>query len=193
MRAGKARRPCTHNRDHRILLRYPLDAVPLFLIDGPELFGVIARHSNRLHAVLFRDETFQRTDGDRRVDPPPPAGDLAGGAADPAADRGERVRGPCDPIGLFIIARCDGPHVTSRIRIHGTAGLALDILPPVLVIRDDHLKFRFGHGNAQYNQFVRFKTSDNLLYTVYIRIKQVLSHDLFYCNTLQYLIARFMP
>ena len=59
----------------------------------------------------------------------------SGGGAHPSADGGQRVRRPGYPVGLLIIARRDGLHVAPGIGVHGTAGLAFDILLPVVIIR----------------------------------------------------------
>ena len=96
--------------------------------------AVLGVGSNGLDTVALGDVPLQRSNGDGSVDRSTPACVLAGCGADAAADRGERVRGPGDEIGVFLAPFGDELDVASRVGGHWAARLALDLGLPVLEI-----------------------------------------------------------
>jgi hypothetical protein len=85
-------------------------------------------------AELLTHKALERTDGDGLVNAAPPAGSLAGGAANAATDGGQRIRTASDQIGVFILARRDGANVSTRIGVNRTGILAFDLLSPILPV-----------------------------------------------------------
>src|SRR5512139_3868152 len=98
-------------------------------------------------SVFLRDKTFKRTDGDGSVYPSPPASRFAGSTADAAADRSERIGSPRNPVCFFVLPGGDGLHIPARISVHRATGLALDVLLPIFIIRNDRLKLLPVHEN----------------------------------------------
>ena len=84
-----------------------------------------------LGTVRVADEALQRADRDRLVEVSAPAGDLAGGAADAAADRRERVGAARDQVGELVVPARDRADVAAGVGVHRTGVLALDLLLPV--------------------------------------------------------------
>ena len=83
-------------------------------------------------------ETLESAYGDGLVYRAAAAGGLAGRAADAPAERGERIGAASNQVRLFGITLGDGPDVTTRVGVHGAGELALDLLPPIRVVRYSH-------------------------------------------------------
>ena len=83
---------------------------------------------SRFNAVLLGNEALEGSNGDGRVNFPPPAGVLTRGGAHPAAGRRERIGQPGRQIGGEVVAVGDGCHVSAGIGMHGTRRQTRDVL-----------------------------------------------------------------
>ncbi len=96
-----------------------------------------------LRTVPFTDKPFQGADRHRGIKSPAPALGFAGGGADAATDRGERVRGTGDDIGILVPALGDGLHVATGIGMNRACLLAGHQPREILRARQFH---RIAHG-----------------------------------------------
>ena len=103
----RRRHPCRPAADDRHLLGPP----DLGRLDGRE-------------RPVLGGEPLDRPDRDRLVEHAAPAGRLARGRADPAADRRERVDLGGDGVGVVVAALGDQPDVPAGVRSGRAGGLA---------------------------------------------------------------------
>ncbi len=98
-------------------------------VDLPEHVEV----DHALHPETLSNEALEGPDGDGLVEDAAAAGGLAGGGADPPADRGQGIGTPGHGVGLAEAPFADQGHVASRLRADraglGTGKVVLQPVP----------------------------------------------------------------
>ncbi len=88
--------------------------------------------SEALDPEPLGDEALERTDRDRCVDRATPARGLAGRGTDATTDRCERIRGPCDQVGVSVAALRNRGDVATRVGVHRARRAAGLVVPQPL-------------------------------------------------------------
>src|SRR5215831_9249975 len=117
-------------------------------VAGP--LGELARRA-KMAGVLVGHKPLESADGNGLVDRSAPAGSLAGSAADPSADGGERIGPAGNQVRAFVVSSGDGADVTPGVCVDRAGVLALDLSAPIVLVwhsgrkpsfrRQDHLSF----------------------------------------------------
>ena len=99
-----------------------------------------------LAAELLADKALQGADGDGLVNGAAAAGGFARRSADAPAQRSQGVGTARDQVGALVVPSGDRAYIAPRVGVYRAGVLALDLLAPVVLVRDPDRILKIAHG-----------------------------------------------